>query len=545
MDQSYDYFTISDLAKDLDVKKSHIRFCEENRLISSRLSKLKRRVYNRYDRERLKFIFHFVLLGYSKEQIIELIGISNADLNENDQLKQGIEHGLKELKKLEQRKEELSISKQTRIINEIEMLREYIKKIKNIKSGIPEESSARPSMQILERTKIPDRAVTAITAKSQLKPTQHPVKVISLFIAGFVLVVLIGSYFYYQNNPKKTKTIKPVQKRPIHSEKILAPKRSESMNRTAKAQATVQESKPDSIQTSETASHKGDTVLRTEQAKNESSNVKVAVKDDTQKEVSAGELREKVLPAAEGEGQLTASVPESAEEKASEIEVKKVQEPGTAVATAQTAHGLSLASEKKELDSANVEGSSKDKLVREVDEERLKEKAMPDLASEDMLAASVTKPGVKKVPEIEVKPYKAESDKETEHLTSDNEINQQKNELSRLKSFLDEYCQAYTIKDVDKFISFFAPDATENNRPFHELVLDYRKNMESMEAITYRIDLMSYSKQTVSENLVIRGKFFTRYQSQEGVWKEQNGSILMELLKNGDSFLVKQLNYSE
>ncbi|MGB5992866.1 MAG: MerR family transcriptional regulator, partial [Desulfobacterales bacterium] len=67
MDQSNSYFTISDLAKELDVKKSHIRFCEENGLISPRASKLKRRAYNRYDRERLKLVFHFVLLGYSKE----------------------------------------------------------------------------------------------------------------------------------------------------------------------------------------------------------------------------------------------------------------------------------------------------------------------------------------------------------------------------------------------------------------------------------------------------------------------------------------------
>jgi hypothetical protein len=54
---------------------------------------------------------------------------------------------------------------------------------------------------------------------------------------------------------------------------------------------------------------------------------------------------------------------------------------------------------------------------------------------------------------------------------------------------------------------------------------------------------MSYSKQTASGNLIIRGKFFTRYQSQKGVWEENNGSIFMELLENGDSFLVKQLNY--
>jgi hypothetical protein len=67
--------------------------------------------------------------------------------------------------------------------------------------------------------------------------------------------------------------------------------------------------------------------------------------------------------------------------------------------------------------------------------------------------------------------------------------------------------------------------------------------MQGKESLTYRIELRSYSKQTTSKNLIIRGQFFTRYQSQKGVWKENNGSIFMELIENGDSFLVKQLNY--
>jgi hypothetical protein len=115
--------------------------------------------------------------------------------------------------------------------------------------------------------------------------------------------------------------------------------------------------------------------------------------------------------------------------------------------------------------------------------------------------------------------------------------------LNRLKSFLNDYCQAYTNKDLEKFITFFASDATENNKPFHELLPDFRKKLETMESLTYRIELMSYSKQTTSKNLIVRGRFFTRYQSQKEVWKENNGSIFMALLEKGDSFLVKQLNH--
>lgn len=484
MDQSNSYFTMSDLAKELDVKKSHIRFCEENGLIPPRASKLKRRVYNRYDRERLKLVFHFVLLGYSKEQIIDLIGMPDANLDENDQLMQGIEYGLKELKKLEKRKEELSFTQQTRIINEIEMLREYINKIKNIKSGVLEEPSARPSIRFEEKVKIPAKPVMAITAEAEKKATQHPVKVISLFVAGLALVILLGSYFYYQAGQKETKTIKLVQNKPVHSEKFLVSQAPVPVDQIAKTQAAVQET----------------------QKLTQSSS-------DSQQ----GSLKAK----------LAKFLPDSTQ----------------TVKIAPVTDDVSLVPEKEKLGSPKVEEAPKDDVQKEVAGEDLSEKAAPAAVGEDTLTAAVPEPGVEKVAETEVKPSLTESEKEMEQITSEEDINQQKNELSRLKSFLDEYCQAYTNKDLDKFITLFTSDATENNKPFHELLPDYRKNMEGMESLAYRIELMSYSKQTASENLMIRGRFFTRYQSQKGVWKENNGSIFMELLENGDSFLVKQLTY--
>lgn len=617
MDQSNSYFTISDLAKELDVKKSHIRFCEENGLISPRASKLKRRVYNRYDRERLKLVFHFVLLGYSKEQIIGLIGIPDSNLDENDQLMQGIEYASKELRKLEKRKEELSFTKQTRTINEIEMLREYINKIKSIKSGVLEELSARPSIRFEEKTKIPTKPITAITAEAQKKITQHPVKVISLFVAGLALVILIGSYFYYQAGQKETKTIKLVQKKPIRSGKILVPQASELVDQTAKTQVVAPEaqkipestspvqlenvkaqstdasldvtkrngeiqsesdtnlfknekpaekqlgagktdtvSKGDAIQAgiiketvpSQTSKEipvtAGDALVPEKQTLI-SPEVEEAPKEDVQKEVAGEDLSEKAAPTAVGEDTLTVAVPEPVKEKSPDIKVKDKETPGSesAAKASTVTDDVPLIAEKQKLDRPKVEEALKDDVKQEVDEEGLKEKVVPDAAGEETLTAAVSEPGVGKVAETEVKPSLTESEKEMEQITSEEDINQQKNELSRLKSFLDEYCQTYTNKDLDKFITFFTSDATENNKPFHELLSDYRNNMEGVESLTYRIELMSYSKQTASGNLIIRGRFFTRYQSQKGVWEENNGGIFMELLENGDSFLVKQLNY--
>jgi len=535
MDQSNGYFTISDLAKELDVKKSHIRFCEKNGIIPPRASKLKRRAYNRYDRERLKLVFHFVLLGYSKEQVVDLIGIPDENLDENDQLIQGIEYVSKELKKLEKRKEELSFTKQTRTINEIEMLREYIKKIKIIKSGVFEEPSARPRIRFENKEKIPIKSVTAITSEAEKRTTQHPVKVISLIVAGLALVIFIGSYFYYQAGQKEMKTIELVQKKPILSGKILVPQASEQLDQTAKAQIEAPEAQkiPESTSPAQMESVKAqstdaplDVTKRNGEIQSESDTNLLKDEKPAEKQFGAGKTD------TVSKGDAIQSV------------IVKERVPSQTLKEIPANAGDALVSEKQTLISPKIEEAAKGDVQKEVaGEGDLSEKATLTAVSEDTLTATIPEPGVEKMAEPEAKPSLTESEKKMEQITSGVDINQQKNELNRLKSFLNDYCQAYTNKDLEKFITFFASDATENNKPFHELLPDYRKSMEGKESLTYRIELMSYSKQTDSKNLMMRGRFFTRYQSQKGVWKENNGSIFMELLENGDTFLVKQLNY--
>jgi len=533
MDQSNGYFTISDLAKELDVKKSHIRFCEENGLIPPRASKLKRRAYNRYDRERLKLVFHFVLLGYSKEQIIDLIGIPDANLDENGQLVQGIEYGLKELKKLEKRKEELSFTKQTRTINEIEMLREYIKKIKIIKSGVLEKPSARPSIRFEDKTKILTKPVTAITTEDEKEPTQHPVKVISLFVAGLALVIFIGSYFYYQAVQTETKTIKLAQKKPIHSEKILTPQMSEPVDQTAKSAVVTPEAQkiPESTSPAQ---------LESVNAQSTDASFNVAKRNEEINSESDTNLLKDQKPVEE---QFDAGKTDTVS-KGDAIQTGMVKErvPSQTSKEIPATSGDTIEPEQQRLISPEVGEAPKGDIQKEVaGEDLLKTEATP-AEGENTMTAVAPEALKDKATEFEVKEA-PESEKKMGQITSEVDINQQKNELNRLKSFLNDYCQAYTNKDLDKFITFFTLDATENNRPFHDLLPDYRKDMEGKESLTYRIELMSYSKQTTSKNLIVRGRFFTRYQSQKGVWKESKGSIVMELLKNGDSFLVKQLNY--
>jgi len=129
-------------------------------------------------------------------------------------------------------------------------------------------------------------------------------------------------------------------------------------------------------------------------------------------------------------------------------------------------------------------------------------------------------------------------------ITSDSKVKHDVDQTERLKSFLFLYCQLYESKDLDKFADFFDPDATENNRPFHELLPDYRRNMEMVESLNYRIELVDYSLQSDTGNVKIRGKFFTQYLLHGEALKEKTGNIFMELAKNGDSYLIKKLDYT-
>jgi len=118
------------------------------------------------------------------------------------------------------------------------------------------------------------------------------------------------------------------------------------------------------------------------------------------------------------------------------------------------------------------------------------------------------------------------------------------NQASRLRSFLLLYCRAYESKNLNKYAAFFAPGATENNKPFREYLPRYRRNFQRLESVIYRIVLDSYSLNTDTANIELKGNYFIKYLLKGKTWKENNGVISMELIKNGDSYLVKRLDYS-
>ncbi len=138
----------------------------------------------------------------------------------------------------------------------------------------------------------------------------------------------------------------------------------------------------------------------------------------------------------------------------------------------------------------------------------------------------------------ELKPNQSEKEKEAKQ--SQVLLNQ----ASRLRSFLLLYCRAYESKNLDKFSAFFALSATENKKPFREYLPRYRRNFQRIESLSYRIDLYSYRLNPDTGNIELKGKYFIKYLLKGKTWRENNGIISMELIKNRDSYLVKQLNYS-
>ena len=112
-DQSKDNkYSISDLADELDISTRAIRFYEEKGLILPKRTRGNHRVYRKRDRARLKLILRGKRLGYSLDEIAEMIGMAEFDMDEIDQLKKSLAYGEKKLKEIDERMEELHILKQ-------------------------------------------------------------------------------------------------------------------------------------------------------------------------------------------------------------------------------------------------------------------------------------------------------------------------------------------------------------------------------------------------------------------------------------------------
>lgn len=126
MDETYG---IAELAREFDVTTRTIRFYEDKGLITP-LRKGQRRVYQPRDRVRLKLIMRGKRLGFSLEEIREMIDLYDVDPTEVAQLRLF-------LQKIRERKEHLSQQQRdiAAILGELETLEKQSSRLLAEKEG--------------------------------------------------------------------------------------------------------------------------------------------------------------------------------------------------------------------------------------------------------------------------------------------------------------------------------------------------------------------------------------------------------------------------
>ena len=100
-------FTISQLALELGISTRSIRYYEEKGLISPRRTRGNQRFYGKRDRARLKLILRGKRFGYSLDEIAEMIGHTEVDMEEREQIRKSLQYGEKKLAEIYTRIEEL------------------------------------------------------------------------------------------------------------------------------------------------------------------------------------------------------------------------------------------------------------------------------------------------------------------------------------------------------------------------------------------------------------------------------------------------------
>ena len=104
---STERFTISQLARELNISTRSIRYYEEKGLISPQRTQCNQRIYSRRDRARLKLILRGKHFGYDLNEIAEMIGHTNVDVDESEQIKKSLQYGEKKLSEIRDRITEL------------------------------------------------------------------------------------------------------------------------------------------------------------------------------------------------------------------------------------------------------------------------------------------------------------------------------------------------------------------------------------------------------------------------------------------------------
>lgn len=100
-------YSISELSSELAITTRAIRFYEEKGLIQPVRTAGNQRRYSPKDRVRLKLILRGKRFGYTLDEIAQMIGLADVDLNEIEQIRIALTYGDQKLSEIRQRMQEL------------------------------------------------------------------------------------------------------------------------------------------------------------------------------------------------------------------------------------------------------------------------------------------------------------------------------------------------------------------------------------------------------------------------------------------------------
>lgn len=130
-DKNKPTYTISRIAELLDISTRTIRFYEEKGLIIPRRTAGNQRIYTSANKARLKLILRGKRFGFSLDEIAEMIGIADADINEIEQIEKSLIFGDAKLKEIKERKKDLTLLEQ----DLLETKRKLLKRLSELRNG--------------------------------------------------------------------------------------------------------------------------------------------------------------------------------------------------------------------------------------------------------------------------------------------------------------------------------------------------------------------------------------------------------------------------
>lgn len=124
-DNSKIRYTISQIADSLDISTRTIRFYEEKGLIKPERTKGNQRIYTPKNKARLKLILRGKRFGFSLDEIAEMIGMADTEVNEIEQIRKSLAYGDAKLKEIQDRKKELTLLEQDILATKEKLIKRF------------------------------------------------------------------------------------------------------------------------------------------------------------------------------------------------------------------------------------------------------------------------------------------------------------------------------------------------------------------------------------------------------------------------------------